>query len=104
MVDDSINMANDVERHYREATSEERYEDNIKTFIDAARGDLSEPSPFNYGHKGATAFDMMFHSLNTRGGVTLSTIFAYLAKTSKDDDEAHDILATMADQFHWITT
>lgn len=71
-------------------------------FINAARGDMSAPAPFSYGHKGATVCDMMQYSLNDKGGVTLSTIFAYIGKASKDDDEAHAILEAMADQFNWI--
>lgn len=103
-IDDSIRRERDVEAYYKKHSPRECREENIEAFIESARGDLTVKSPFNWGHKNATAFDMMFHSLNNRGGVTLSTIFAYLAKASKDDDEAHDILETMADQFHWITT
>ena len=104
MVDNSINEDRAVEAYYAPMDAEESREYSVKKFIESARGDLTALAPFNYGHKNATAFDMMFHSLNTRGGVTLSTVFAYLAKLSKDDDEAHDILEAMADQFHWITS
>ena len=97
MIDDSINMANDVERFYASGDV-----DDAKTFIDAARGDMTAKSPFNYGHKGATVCDMMQHALNDKGGVTLATVFAYLGKASKEDDEAYDILEAMADQFIWI--
>lgn len=105
MVDDSINMANAVERYYKEPSAEEQREIEIKAFIAAAHGDLTARAPFNYGHKGATVCDMMQHSLNDKGGVTLATLFAYVAKSAKDgDDEAIAILETMADQFYWVTT
>jgi hypothetical protein len=97
MVDDSINMANDVERYF----SDNSDNNDVKTFIDAARGDMSAKSPFNYGHEGATVCDMMEFALNTKGGVTLATLFAYIGKASKDDDEAYAMLKAMADQFIW---
>lgn len=99
MCDDSRNMERDVERHYKKDDSFDS-----ESFINAARGDMSAPAPFNYGHKGATVKDMLAHSLNDKGGVTLATVFAYLGESSKEDDEAHDILAKMADQFHWIAS
>ena len=104
MVDNSANEDRAVEAYYKEPSAEERREIAIEAFIKAAQGDLTAEAPFNYGHKNATAFDMMFHSLNTKGGVTLSTVFAYLAKAAKEDDEAMAILEAMADQFYWITS
>ena len=98
MCDDSINMANDVERYF----SDNADNNDVKTFINAARGDMSAKAPFNYGHEGATVCDMMEFALNTKGGVTLASLFAYLGKMSKDDDEAYAMLEAMADQFIWI--
>lgn len=100
MVDDSINMANEVERFYKEDDSLSHSHD-VKLFIDAARGDMTALAPFNYGHKGATVCDMMEFALNTKGGVTITSLFAYLGKMSKDDDEAYELLEAMADQFIW---
>jgi alpha-glucuronidase len=103
MVDDSINSANAVKDFY--AAGEPNHDDNVKTFVKAAQGDLTAKAPFNYGHANATAFDMMFHSLNTRGGVTLATVFAYVAKQANEGcDEAEAMLKTMADQFMWCTS
>lgn len=105
MVDDSINNMQAVEDYYKDPSVEEQRDMAVETFIKAAQGDLNAKAPFNYGHKGATAFDMMFHSLNTRGGVTLSTVFAYLAKQANEGcDEAEAMLEAMADQFYWITS
>jgi hypothetical protein len=103
MVDDSINMANDVERHY--AVTESRDETTKKCFIAAAQlGVMSANSPINYGFPAHTVEDMLYWSLSNGTGVTLGKIFAYLAKMSKEDDEAMSMLETMADQFIWRTT
>lgn len=110
MVDDSINMANDVERHNANANDTESRNELARTrFIVAAQlGDMAAHSPINYGQnqKYATVSDMMDWSLQPRGynGVTLATVFAYLCKMSKEDDEAMAMLETMADQFVWSTT
>ena len=101
MVDESVANAKAVERHYAPMSAEESHETKIKAFIEAARGDMSDKAPFNYGHEGATVKDMMEFSLNTKGGVTLASLFAYLGKMSKDDDEAYELLEAMADQFIW---
>lgn len=101
MVDDSINNMKAVERHYAPMSSEESYETKIKAFIEAARGDMSAKAPFNYGHEGATVSDMMQFALNTKGGVTLASLFAFLGELSKGDDEAYEMLEKMADQFIW---
>jgi hypothetical protein len=45
---------------------------------------------------------MMMFSLNLKGGVTLSDIFAFIGKLSKDGDyDAIEMLEKMADQFSW---
>lgn len=106
MVDDSINMANDVERHY--ANTETRDQTTKRCFINAAQlGVMSANAPVKYGFPDHTVADMLDWSLypsKHANGVTQATIFAYLGKMSKEDDEAMAILETMADQFVWSTT
>jgi hypothetical protein len=101
MCDESIANARAVEEFYKPMSEEESHEFDVKAFIDAARGDMWEKAPFNYGHKGATVCDMMEFALNTKGGVTLATLFSFLAEWSKCDDEAYAMLEAMADQFIW---
>jgi hypothetical protein len=101
MCDESIANARAVEEFYKPMSAEESHEFDVKEFIDAARCDMSAKAPFNYGHEGATVCDMMEFALNTKGGVTLASLFAYLGKASKDDDEAYAMLEAMADQFIW---
>jgi hypothetical protein len=101
MVDESVANARAVEEFYKPMSAEESHEFKIKSFIEAARGDMSAKAPFNYGHEGATVCDMMEFALNTKGGVTLASLFAFLAEWSKGDDEAYDMLEKMADQFIW---
>jgi alpha-glucuronidase len=103
MVDNSANEDRAVESYYQEETPEERRAGDMAAFIKAARhGDMNAPSPISYGHKNATVADMMMFSLNLKGGVTLSDIFAFIGKLSKDgDDDAIEMLEKMADQFSW---
>ena len=102
MVDDSINNMNAVERHYAPMSAEEKHEVYAKAFIDAARGDMSAKAPFNYGHEGATVSDMMQFALNTKGGVTIESLFSYIAKNAQDGcDEAEAMMDALADQFIW---
>jgi hypothetical protein len=102
MVDESVANANAVERHYAPMSAEESHETKIKAFIEAARGDMSAKAPFNYGHEGATVKDMMVFALNTKGGVTIESLFSYVAKNAQDGcEEADAMMEALADQFIW---
>ena len=102
MCDESVANAKAVERHYAPMSAEESHELYVKAFIEAARGDMSAKAPFNYGHKGATVSDMMQFALNTKGGVTIESLFSYIAKNAQDGcDEAEAMMDALADQFIW---
>jgi hypothetical protein len=106
MVDDSINAANAVVRHYREPSLDEQNDMTRKIFIDTANlGFMEAASPINF-RKDATVCDMLEHSLNQKGwgGIQLHHIFAKFIELAKEDDEAAAMLETMADQFVWRTT
>ena len=107
MIDDSVAMARDVERHYLEPSDEVKYEGDKAAFINAAQsGRMDAPAPFNYGFSGATVADMMEHSFSSPkwDGVKLSDIFKYLGELSKGDDQAMALLEKMAAQFIWKTS
>jgi fructose-1,6-bisphosphatase len=102
MCDESAANAKAVERHYAPMSAEESYETKRKAFIDAARGDMSAKAPFNYYHVGATVSDMMQCALNTKGGVTIESLFSYVAKNAQDGcDDADAMMEALADQFIW---
>lgn len=102
MVDDSINMMRDVERHF--ALGEQDTNDDIETFINLVRsGKVNDPCPFS-ACKGSIA-DMMHLSLaapSKVGAVSINDVFALLGKLSKEDDEAFDMVEKMARQFIWV--
>lgn len=103
MCDDSINNANAVEAFY--AAGELNHSDMVKSFTKAAGGNMTTLAPFNYGHKGATVKDMMVFALNDKGGVTIESLFTYVAKQANEGcDESAAMLEAMADQFIWRTT
>ena len=102
MVDNSINEDRAVEAYYAPMSAEESHEHGIKAFVKAAQdGNMDAPAPFNYGHKGATVKDMMFFSVNDKGGVDWGAVFTLLGKLSKEDEEVEAMLITMHEQFSW---
>lgn len=102
MCDESVANMKAVERHYSNMPAEEKNELYVKAFIEAVRGDMSARAPFNYGHEGATVSDMMQFALNTKGGVTIESLFSYVAKNAQDGcEEADAMMEALADQFIW---
>jgi len=102
MCDESVANMKAVERHYAPMSAEEKNELYVSVFIDAARGDMGAKAPFNYGHEGATVSDMMQFALNTKGGVTIESLFSYVAKNAQDGcEEAEAMMEALADQFIW---